>query len=85
MMFIKAAIIIIILFINDNGYSQQFSLTECIEFAYSHRAELKKQKNTNATFVKQFEYSKYELLPSVSSDINHRFNGNRTVNISNSE
>jgi len=53
-------------------------LEDCIENAFLNRVELKKQENQHSYYQNNYQYSKYELLPSVNSRIDFNFTGKKT-------
>jgi outer membrane protein len=54
--------------------SQIFTLNDCINYAYAHRVELQKQEAAQNYYNKNYTYSKYSFLPSLSSQANFQFN-----------
>ena len=77
MRFIIFQILFVILFL-QSSYSQNMKLEDCIENAFLNRVELKKQENQHSYYQNNYQYSKYELLPSVNSRIDFNFTGKKT-------
>ncbi len=69
----------------SNLLAQSLSLDDCIKYAFQNRVELKKQQNSIRASQKQFEYSKYELLPLVNTRSNYGWNAQKDLNTETSE
>lgn len=67
----------ILISLSHFSFSQDWTLDKCLDYAFSHRIELKKQKNALSYYESSFKYSKYELLPSVAGEMNYGFTGNK--------
>ena len=81
MKFIIFQISFFILFL-QSLYSQNIKLETCIENAFLNRIELKKQGNQQSYYRNNYQYSKYELLPSINSRMDFNFTGeNLTIKI----
>ncbi len=72
--------ILILLVFSPYSFSQNLSLDNCIEYAYANRVELKTQENSQSYYKNIYQYSKYELLPSVYSETDLYFSGYKTYN-----
>jgi len=77
MKFIVFQILFFILFLKSL-YSQNMTLENCIENAFMNRVELKKQENQQSYYQNNYQYSKYELLPSVNSRMDFNFTGKKS-------
>ena len=77
MKFIVFQILILTLFF-QSSYSQNMNLENCIENAYNNRVELKKQENQQTYYQNSYQYSRYELLPSVNSRMDFNFTGKKS-------
>lgn len=54
--------------------SQKFTLSDCINYAYTRRIELQKQNAAQHYHDKNYTYSKYAFLPSFGNQANFQFN-----------
>ena len=75
----KRRIILICCFVIcwGNLFSQTYTLSDCINYAYTHRTELQKQQTSDTYYRKYHTYSKIGLLPSVSGKANYQFSSDR--------
>ncbi len=59
--------------INTSTLAQTDTLNDCINYAYANRSELQKQENAHSRYKKQQTYAKYNLLPTLQAEADHRF------------
>ena len=59
------------------AFAQTFSLSDCINYAHTHRIELQKQQTADTYYNKNHRYSIYGALPSVSGTVNYPFTSDR--------
>lgn len=81
----RIVVFIVFICLADIIIAQPLSLNDCISYAFQNRVELQKQHNAIGTAQKQFEYSKYELLPLVRNDANYAYNARKVFNAETTE
>ena len=77
-------VVLIILFTNYNGYTQQntdsvFSLKQCVDLAIANNIQVKQTELQTQTDNLAFKQAKNNRLPELSANVNHGINQGRSI------
>src|ERR1700756_2131706 len=75
----KTAILFILSLISFGGFSQNWNLQQCIDYALKNNPTLKQSQITNEINKVNYTQSKATILPSVNAGGNHTYNMGQTI------